>query len=619
LLFLCVGVLASPFGPTSAQQQSTGAVIEGTVVDYSRASIPGATVTLEQSGTILATTVTNAAGRFRFDRLQFGRYIVKAELVGFKNAVHEAIVSDKAPTVRLSLVLHVGALTETITVSAAPSLTTHQTVSRSVQAGGFRRNAALANTESYARIDANPFRLTTDEPLSTFAADVDTASFANVRRFLNSGQMPPVDAVRVEELVNYFRFAYPEPERGKPVSITAEFGECPWAPGRKLALVGLRAKPVDDRGARRRNLVLLLDVSGSMADSDKLPLVKSAMRMFVDTLRDDDRIAIVVYAGASGIALPSTPGSARERIHGAIESLEAGGSTNGAEGIVLAYQVAREQFIEGGINRVMLATDGDFNVGVTSQGDLLRLIQREKESGIFLSVFGVGTGNLKDSTMEMLADKGNGHYAYLDSLPEARRVLVKEGGATLETVAKDVKFQIEFNPALVRAWKLLGYENRLLEREDFNDDRKDGGELGAGHTVTVLYEIVPAGAPLPKELARDGRPSVDPLVYQSSRRPTAAASADLFTVKVRYKRPDARASELMKQSVEVDGPATHLPFAAAVMELGLLLREEQVPTRRWEDFVGRARSIPDSVPGADRAAFIELVDLVAALRLPPRR
>ena len=616
LLFLCVAVLASPFGPTSAQQQSTGAVIEGTVVDHARGSIPGAKVTLEQSGKVLATTVTNAAGAFRFDRLQLGRYIVKAELTGFKNAVHEVTVSDRAGTVRISLVLEVGGLTETVTVRSGTVMTT-----ASGQAfGTLRRHAPFANTESYARIEANAFRLTTDEPLSTFAADVDTASFANVRRFLKSGQMPPIDAVRVEELVNYFRFAYPEPERGKPVSITAEYGECPWAPGHKLALVGLRAKPVDDRGARRRNLVLLLDVSGSMADDNKLPLVKTAMRMFVDTLRDDDRIAIVVYAGASGMALPSTPGSQRERIHGAIESLEAGGSTNGAEGIVLAYQVAREQFIEGGINRVMLATDGDFNVGVTGQGDLLRLIQREKESGIFLSVFGVGTGNLKDSTMEMLADKGNGHYAYLDSLYEARRVLVKEGGATLETVAKDVKFQIEFNPAQVRAWKLLGYENRLLAREDFNDDKKDGGELGAGHTVSVLYEIVPADAPLPKELARgDRRPSVDPLVYQSSRRASAVASADLFTVKVRYKLPDAQSSELMTRAVSAGGAVRHLPFAAAVMEFGLLLRDDQSNTRRWEEFARRARSIPASGPDVDRASFSELVDLAAGVQRLARR
>jgi Ca-activated chloride channel family protein len=528
------------------------------------------------------------------------------------------VLVDSTTPVQVSLTLEIAAIAESVmVVSGSPmtTLMTQSTPGRSRQGRDLRRFAPFANTESYERIEPNPFRLTASEPLSTFAADVDTASFANVRRFLKSGQLPPVDAVRVEELVNYFRFAYPQPERGKPVSITTEIGACPWAPDHQLALIGLRAKPVDDRNPRRRHIVLLLDVSGSMDSPDKLPLVKSAMRMFVDTLRDDDRVAIVVYAGASGIALPATAGSERERIHDAIEALTPGGSTNGAQGILLAYRVAREQFIEGGINRVLLATDGDFNVGVTGKGDLVRLIENEKKSGIFLSVLGVGTGNLKDATMETLADKGNGHYAYLDSLLEARRVLVQEGGATLETVAKDVKFQVEFNPAHVSAWKLLGYENRLMAHEDFNNDAKDGGEIGAGHTVTVLYEIVPAGAPLPQELKRaDGRPSVDPLAYQTTRRPRGATSPDLFTVKVRYKRPDEDVSQLMKLAARPGGDAVHLPFAGAVMEFGLLLRDGSSGARRWESFFDRVRSLPESGAVADRAAFLELVDLAAALR-----
>jgi Ca-activated chloride channel family protein len=472
------------------------------------------------------------------------------------------------------------------------------------------------NTESYAHIETNPFKLATDDPLSTFAADVDTASYTNVRRFLNTGQLPPVDAVRVEELINYFHFQYPDPQGDRPVSITTEVGDAPWAPSHKLVLVGLKAKPIDDRRVGGRNIVLLIDVSGSMNSPDKLPLVKTGLRMFVDTLRDDDRIAIVVYAGASGLVLPSTPARQRQRIHDALESLQAGGSTNGGQGLILAYKTASENFIRGGVNRVILATDGDFNVGVTSQGDLWRLIEEKKQSGIFLSVLGVGTGNLKDSTMEMLADKGNGHYAYLDSLYEARRVLVREGGATLETVAKDVKFQVEFNPARVAAWRLIGYENRLLAHQDFNNDKKDGGELGAGHTVTVLYEIVPAGVKLPDELANeDGRKPIDDLVYQSDRRPSGG-SPDLLTVKVRYKAPDADVSSLMTQPVRANGNTVRaLPFASAVAEFGMLLRDTKAPAERWTALGQRLRSLPVVVDdAADRQGFMEMVELAAGLR-----
>ena len=334
-----------------------------------------------------------------------------------------------------------------------------------------------------------------------------------------------------------------------------------------------------------RNITLLLDVSGSMAPPERLPLIKTALRMFVDTLRNEDRIAIVVYANATGLVLPATPGSQRQRIHDAIENLSAGGSTNGAAGVQLAYQVARQNFIRGGVNRVILATDGDFNVGLTSHADLLALIERERQSGVFLSVLGVGSGNLKDATMELLADKGNGHYAYLDSLQEARRVLVREGGATLETVAKDVKLQIEFNPTQVAAYRLIGYENRLLAARDFNDDTKDGGELGAGHTVTALYELVPAGVELPDAASSgsgsarlpNGRPVVDALRYQApALQPTVAArTGELLTVKVRYKAPEASASRLVEQVLRPGGAASHLPFAAAVAEFGMLLRDPQ--------------------------------------------
>jgi Ca-activated chloride channel family protein len=400
------------------------------------------------------------------------------------------------------------------------------------------------------------------------------------------------------------------------VAVTTEVGSAPWAPDHKLVLVGVRAKAIDQDEVGGRNIVLLIDVSGSMQPANKLPLVKTGLRMFVDTLRDTDRLAIVVYAGASGLCLPSTPVRDRARIHHAIESLHAGGSTNGGEGLRLAYRVAQEHFVRNGINRVILATDGDFNVGVTGQSELLHLIEEKKRSGIFLSVLGVGTGNLKDSTMEMLADKGNGHYAYLDSLHEARRVLVREGGATLETVAKDVKFQVEFNPATVAAWRLIGYENRLLAHEDFNDDRKDGGELGAGHTVTVLYEIVPADVELPAELGREnGAPPVDPLIYQQERRPSGSSSQDLLTVKIRYKDPHGDRSSLMTQPVRAGGATRHLPFAAAVAEFGMLLRNPDASASRWTRLLGRLNSIDAPAYGAaDRQGFRELVELAAGLK-----
>jgi Ca-activated chloride channel family protein len=639
-------VVASPYGQAPAPpQQPSGVAIEGTVVDASRAALPGVTVTLEQSSKVIVTATTDSAGKFRFSGVRPGTYEVRAVLSGFKTLRQSVTVTTATGTIQLPLVMQVGATSEEVVVTAGSTTVDALSDARPRPAainppmasavgfgqgqGGGRgagvgggqylpgRYAPFANTESYARIEKNQFKLTTDDPLSTFAADVDPASYSNVRRFLSKGELPPFDAVRVEELVNYFRFAYPEPESRRPVSVTTEVGECPWAPAHKLMLVGVRAKAIDQGEVAGRNIVLLIDVSGSMAPADKLPLVKTALRMFVDTLRDDDRIGIVVYAGASGLALPPTSGRQRQRIHEAIESLEAGGSTNGGQGLVLAYKVAEQQFIKGGINRVILATDGDFNVGVVGQGDLLRLIEEKKQSGIFLSVLGVGTGNLKDSTMEMLADKGNGHYAYLDSLHEARRVLVREGGATLETVAKDVKFQVEFNPAAVQAWKLIGYENRLLQHRDFNDDQKDGGELGAGHTVTVLYEIVPKGVALPKELGNgNGEPTVDPLKYQTERKPSGASASELATVKIRYKLPAESESSLMQQPVRAGGSATHLPFAAVVAEFGLLLRDDKATREQWSTLLQHVRAFKSDKRGmtADQDGFTELVELAAGLR-----
>ncbi|MEO8483644.1 MAG: von Willebrand factor type A domain-containing protein [Acidobacteriota bacterium] len=483
------------------------------------------------------------------------------------------------------------------------------------------RHQPSGTNERYAHAEPGAFHRAADDPLSTFGADVDTASFANVRRLLHSGQRPPADAVRVEEFINYFHYAYPTPRTGHPIGLTTEVGDCPWAPSHKLVLIGARAIPSSTRTIEGRNFVLLIDVSGSMSSQDKLPLLKAAFNMFVDTLRPDDRIAIVTYAGYSGLALPSTPAREQQTIRAAIDRLGAGGSTNGGQGIIQAYRVAREAFIPGGVNRVILATDGDFNVGIVGQTDLLTLIQREKESGVFLSVFGVGTGNIKDDTMEMLADKGNGQYAYLDTLQEARRVLVTESDATLETVAKDTKFQVEFNPTRVAAWKLIGYENRLMAAEDFNNDRKDGGELGAGHTVTVLYEVVPVGAALDDESPT--RPRVDPLNYQPPSEPSAsrpargAASPEWLTVKVRYQQPEGDQSRLIQLAVtpgDASRPA-FLPFASAVAEFGLLLKDERDDRERWSALTRRLSSMMVTPQrAADRDQILELVELAKATR-----
>jgi Ca-activated chloride channel family protein len=472
------------------------------------------------------------------------------------------------------------------------------------------RFAGPFNTEAYDHLDENPFRRVASDPLSTFSIDVDTASYANVRRFLNDGQLPPAGAVRIEELINYFRFDYPQPASGQPFSVTTELAECPWNPKHRLALVGLQGREIESANVPPRNLVFLIDVSGSMMSPDKLPLVQTSLRMLTDVLHARDRVAIVVYAGSTGLVLPSTSGDRKPEIHRAIAELTAGGSTNGGAGIQLAYRIAREHFIRGGVNRVVLATDGDFNVGTTSQDELIRLIEGERASGVFLSVLGVGTGNLKDSTMEKLADKGNGNYSYLDSLHEARKVLVREAGGTLVTIAKDVKIQVEFNPKAVNGYRLIGYENRMLRHEDFNDDKKDAGEIGAGHSVTALYEIVPAGVEMTA-------PGVDPLKYQMPTQTTSAASADeLLAVKLRYKAPDGDESRLIS-SVVTNQPQeirVNLGFASAVAEVGMLLRKSQhAPTANYEAAIARARKFRQDDPEGTRAEFVKLAELAASL------
>jgi Ca-activated chloride channel family protein len=452
-------------------------------------------------------------------------------------------------------------------------------------------------TEQYAHVVDNAFLSPARAPLSTFSIDVDTASYSNVRRFLTDGALPPPDAVRIEELVNYFGYSYPEPTGDAPFSISTEVASAPWAKEHRLVRIGLQGKRIAEGAMPPRNLVFLIDVSGSMSDANKLPLLQQSLRELVETLGARDRVSLVVYAGASGVVLEPTPATQKERILDAIERLSAGGSTNGADGIRTAYDLAERTLDEGGINRVILATDGDFNVGTTSEGELVRLIETEREKGVFLTVLGFGMGNLKDSTLEKLADHGNGNYAYIDTRAEARKVLVEQGGSTLVTIAKDVKIQVEMNPAKVAAYRLIGYENRLLAAEDFNDDRKDAGEIGAGHSVTALYEIVPVGVPVQKG-------SVDPLKYQTPAKPSAQAAAtdELMTLKLRFKRPAGETSELVSSTVrdskrDAAEASDDFRFASAVAGFGMLLRKSP---HRGDASPAMVRGLATGALGQDR-------------------
>jgi Ca-activated chloride channel family protein len=473
------------------------------------------------------------------------------------------------------------------------------------------------NREIYAIMHENPFLAATGNPLSTFAIDVDRASYANVRRFLTQQrQLPPPDAVRLEELLNYFPYHYPQPRTG-PASLNAEVAACPWNPAHQLVLVGVQGKQVATDNLPPANLVFLLDVSGSMDEPQKLPLLKESLRLLVrESLRPQDYVTIVVYAGAAGVVLPPTSGAEPEAILHALDGLEAGGSTAGGEGLRLAYQLARQRQRPGGNNRIILATDGDFNVGEQSDAAMERLITQERESGIFLSVLGFGAGNLQDSKMELLADKGNGNYAYIDQLSEARRVLVQQFGGTLFTLAKDVKVQVEFNPALVQEYRLLGYENRLLAAEDFNDDHKDAGELGAGQQVTALYEVVPVGTS-PTDAS-----SVDALKYQqTTTRPVTASSQELLTVKLRYQEPGGSPSQLLTlpvRNVQLTEPlaqaSDNLRWAAAVAQFGLLLRGSRYAgTATWASTATLARQTEGLDADGARTEFQDLVRQAADL------
>ncbi|MCD9014867.1 vWA domain-containing protein [Parachryseolinea silvisoli] len=464
------------------------------------------------------------------------------------------------------------------------------------------------NTEEYGTINENIFRGALQEPLSTFSIDVDAASYSNVRRFIQNGQQVPKDAVRIEEMINYFDYDYTQPTGEDPFSIYTEVSAAPWNGQHKLVHIGLQGKKIAVDNLPASNLVFLIDVSGSMSDPNKLPLLKSSFKLLVEQLRKQDRVAIVVYAGAAGLVLPSTSGAEKQKIINALDNLEAGGSTAGGAGIQLAYATAKENFQNGGNNRVILATDGDFNVGASSDQDMEHLIEQKRGDGIFLTVLGYGMGNYKDKKMEILADKGNGNYAYIDNMLEAQKTLVNEFGGTLFTIAKDVKLQIEFNPAKVQAYRLIGYENRMLQAEDFNNDKKDAGELGSGHTVTALYEIIPAGV---KSEFYD----IDKLKYQKPTGSTTVASNsnELMTVKFRYKNPDGNTSKLLQQvlmdtNVALEKTSDDFRWSAAVAGFGMLLRESQyVKEFGFKDVLGLAQGARGKDVEGYRGEFIGLI------------
>jgi Ca-activated chloride channel family protein len=463
-------------------------------------------------------------------------------------------------------------------------------------------------TETYAHVIENGILPVVDHPLSTFSIDTDTASYSNIRRFLLQGQLPPSDAVRIEECLNYFTYDYPPPDGDAPFSIHAEVAGCPWNPAHRLAKLGIQGRTVSNEQRPAANLVFLLDVSGSMNHPKKLPLLKESMRLLVEQLGESDHIAIVVYAGAAGMVLPSTSASQAKKIGDAIDQLQAGGSTNGAIGITLAYQIAVENMAPNGINRVILCTDGDFNVGITDRTQLTSLIEDKAKSGVFLSVLGFGMGNIKDDTMEGLADRGNGNYAYIDSFNEAKKVLVDQVSGTLITIAKDVKIQVHFNPAQVAGYRLIGYDNRRLTNRDFADDTKDAGEIGAGHSVTALYEIVPANAPTPDAEAVTNQPSI-----------ARNAGNELFTVKLRYKQPNDQSSQESQFAVTDRGTSfneasSDFRFASAVTQFAMLLKNS---AHRGQATFESTLELKDSArndPKGYRTEFFELVRQARGLR-----
>jgi len=620
-LLFCAGLLgpADLLAPRPVSNASDTGVVVGVVRSAVDSTVlPGAAVRVEGTG---VGASTRQDGTYRIENVPAGSVAVTESFVGFsaqKRTVE--VTSDAETTVDFNLSPSKQALDEVAVTGKQPASRSSVEFDVSLNLNASPRNppaelgnlpAQLGNTESYDRIEENAFRRTREAPLSTFSIDVDGASYTNIRRFLQDGQAPPVDAVRIEEMINYFSYDDPAPEAGSdiPFAVTMEGAPAPWAPKHTLLRIGLQGREIPETERPPTNLVFLLDVSGSMQSPDKLPLLKRAFGLLVEQLRPEDRVGIVVYAGNSGVVLEPTPGDEKDVILSAIQELRAGGGTAGEAGIRGAYRLAEEHLDAEGIHRVVLATDGDFNIGPSSDAEMIRLIEEKRASGVFLTVLGFGTGNLKDSKMEQIANHGNGSYYYVDSIHEARRVLVEELGGTLQTIAKDVKLQVEFNPQRVGAYRLIGYENRLLASEDFADDTKDAGELGAGHHVTALYELV-----APQDV--DDLPSQGELKYQETRPTPESRSPEWATLKLRYKAPDADESRLIETTYVPDSEEASVDhqFASAVAVFGMLLRDsEHKGTATLADVRALAESGRGDDPHGHRAEFIRLVEAYRAM------
>jgi len=602
-----------------AQVKLRGRLLDST----SRTPVQKQVLQLKSKSGQIYKTSSDSLGRFVFNNLQPGTYDLLVMAPKYLSYRRKVVASSTTPVLAVSLKRN-ASFTETkihqeyiVGLPAKTKLAEHSKRADYEVMSCAPTNFHYAyppaqdfNTENYKHIEDNGYKNPAQQPLSTLSIDVDRASYSNTRRFLNNRQLPPADAVRVEEFINYFPYNYPAPKNGAPFSISRQLTDCPWNKNHQLIHVAIKGKEIEVKNMITNNLVFLIDVSGSMSSPDKLPLLKSGLRLLVDQMRPEDRVSLVAYAGAAGLVLPPTDGKHKEQIIEALDRLESGGSTAGGAGISLAYKVAREHFLQEGNNRIVLATDGDFNVGVSSEGELVRMIEKERESGVFLTVLGFGTGNIKDAVMEQLADKGNGNYAYIDNLLEAKKVLVNEMGGTLVTIASDVKIQVEFNPAKVKAYRLVGYENRVLNAEDFNDDKKDAGELGSGHTVTALYEIIPAGS-------AEVVPGIDPLKYQDNK--ISASPDEVMTIKFRYKEPGGNTSKLitsvLKDSkISLSEAGEDLQFAAAVASFGLLLRNSEYKgSANYADI----RSLAVKNKGKDeqgyRAEFVGLVEIAELL------
>ena len=584
--------------------------VTGTVTDENDQPLIGVNVSIEKSR---KGTVTNEHGKYSIEAIQGD--IIRFSYIGYKTQKVKA--NRKIIDVKLypdnNLLMEECVITSDEVSNRAISSKQMAVRSLGMPALIYDR---YANREEYSHNAENRFKSPVKDPLSTFSIDVDAASYSNIRRFINQGEMPPKDAVRIEEMINYFNYNYPKPTGNDPVRITTEVGICPWNKTHRLVQIGLKAREIESKNLPASNFVFLIDVSGSMFGPTRLELVKSSLRLLVNNLREKDRVAIVTYCGDARVALPSTPGNEKQKIKDALETLTAGGSTAGGAGIKEAYRIAQKNFIAQGNNRIILCTDGDFNVGASSETELENLIESKRKSGIFLTVLGYGMGNYKDNKMQILAQKGNGNHAYIDNIQEANKVLVNEFGSTMYAVVKDVKLQVEFNPAKVQSYRLVGYETRILNNEDFNDDTKDAGEMGAGHTVTALYEIIPTG------ISGNIPGSIDPLKYQTETNinTQTSNSSELLTVKLRYKQPDSHKSSKMEVTVidnntPIKKSSENFRFSAAVAGFGMLLQNSDYKNNfTFDDVIDLAKQATNYDPEGYRKEFIRLVESAALLK-----